>query len=303
MSTNDSILVIELYDIGVRVSDGKNILADSVSCALIESDESILAGEQAEHQAHLRPRECSTQFWSRLSENSATKHKISNAEIAYHHLKSVWNSANADGNNALLVTPVTLDKHALGLLLGICKKLAINVVGMVGNAALAMRQQVEGCQAAYLDLLQQEIAITEIVQSDTSITLKQPSHIVNFGLYDFIQNYAKAIANRFTSETRFDPLHSAENEQQFFDKLPLWLKNLENNHSIECKLNKGDKTFAIQIDNEYLQTANQKLFEELAAHLNVLFHSHELVAIYCSSSCKQVYGLPNFLFSLPGCAI
>jgi len=303
MSALHPIVIIEFYDNGVRLSDGKNILADSVSCALIESDKSILVGEPAEQQAHLRPRECSTIFWSKLAENSDTKYTISNAEIALHHLESVWNSANCTAEDTILVTPATLDKHDLGLLLGICKKLSINVAGMVCNATLAMQQASQGCQAVYLDLLQHKIAITEIVQSDTGVTLKQPSCVLNYGLLTFMQNCAKVIAKKFTSETRFDPLHSADDEQQFFDKLPLWLATLNENNSIECKLSSAGKHFSINLNNEYLETANKKLFEEIAAHLNVLFHNHELIAIYCSSSCKHVYGLQEFLYRLPGCAV
>ena len=97
-------VTIEFYDSGVRISDGKNILANSVSCALIESDNTILVGEQAEHQAHLRPRESSINFWGQLSENSDTKHVISNAEIAYRHLEHIWSLANYSNQDVILIT-------------------------------------------------------------------------------------------------------------------------------------------------------------------------------------------------------
>ena len=303
MSVANTIVIIEIYDSGVRVSDGERVLADSVSCALIESETSILVGTPAEQQAHLRPRESSTSFWSRLADSSDTKYSISNAEIALHHLESVWRSANCTNENTILITPSILDKHDLGLVLGICKKLSINVAGMVCNATLAMQQPSQGCQAVYLDLLQHNIAITTILQSDSGVSLAQPSRIINYGLTTFMQNCAQAIAKKFTSETRFDPLHSADNEQQFFDKLPLWLTMLNENNSIECKLSSGGKDFSIQINDAYLETANKKLLEEIAAHLNILFHDNELIAIYCSPSCKNVYGLQEFLFRLPGCAI
>ena len=90
-------IVIDLYDIGVLVSDGSQVLIDSASCALIESYESIIIGEPARQQARLRPREISTQFWGQLSSSSNTKLVVSNAELAfifdrdrqdiYHNLK------------------------------------------------------------------------------------------------------------------------------------------------------------------------------------------------------------------------
>ena len=296
------VVIIELYNSGIRIGDGKNVLIDSISCALIESN-TILVGEQAEHQAHLRPREISTNFWDQLSKNSETKYVVSNANIALRHLEYVWNSANPSTHAVILITPITLDKHDLGLLLGICKKLSLNVVGIVCNATLAMQQRVDNCKSVFLDLLQHKLAVTELIQSDSGISLKQPSRIISYGLQSFINNCAQFIANKFISETRFDPLHSADDEQHFFDMLPLWLTMLEEHSSIECKLNTGEKHFSIKIDSESLQHANQKLFDEVAAHLNVLFHNHESIAIYCSSACKQAFGLQEFLSNLPGCAI
>ncbi|MEM7402195.1 MAG: hypothetical protein AAF304_09635, partial [Pseudomonadota bacterium] len=81
MSTNASTVAIELYDSGVRISNGEQILADSPSYALIEADV-VEVGEAAKHQAHLRPREISTHFWAALTASSTTKHILSHAEIA-----------------------------------------------------------------------------------------------------------------------------------------------------------------------------------------------------------------------------
>ena len=296
------VVIIELYDAGIRIGDGKNILVDSISCALIES-KTILVGEQAEHQAHLRPREISTNFWGHLSKNSETKHVVSNANIALQHLEHACSVANCATQDVILITPITLDKQDLGLLLGICKKLSLHVVAIVCNATLAMQHPMENCKAVYFDLLQQNLAVSELIQNDTGVSLKQPSRVISYGLHSFINNCARSIADKFISETRFDPLHTANDEQLFFDMLPLWLSMLEENSSIECKLNTAEKHFSINIDRHYLRQSNQILFDEVAAHLNVLFHNHESIAIFCSSSCKQAFGLQEFLSNLPGCAI
>lgn len=303
MSTSESIIIIDLYGSGVRVSDGTKILADSKSYALIELDRSIMVGEQAEHLAHIRPRECSTLFWNQLAENSNTKHVINNAEIAYRHLEHVWNLAEYSDPSVILITSITLDKNELGLLLGICKKLSINVAGIVCNASLAMGHPIDDCNAIYLDLQQQQLALTELNQNKHDISLKQPSRILNYGLQHFIQNAASFIAKQFISNTRFDPLHNAADEQQFFNKLPLWLTTLNKVDTIECTLSSGEKHFSIQCDKYSLQASNKKLFEDLAAHLNVLMHNHSNIAIFCSESCRQAFGLHEYLINLPGCAV
>ena len=303
MSVTKPTVIIECYDSGVRICDSDKLLANSASYALIESSDSILVGEEAEHQAYLRPREVSTAFWSNLSENSSTKYVVSHAELAFRHLKHLWQLAKCSDQNVILITSANLDKHSLGLLLGICKKLSINVVGMVSNAVLALQQPIENCKVVHLDLLLQNLLITELNQNETGVSLKQPSHVLNVGLQHFNQNCAKTIANKFITETRFDPLHNASDEQQFFDKLQLWLTALKNNQKIECKLTINDNAFSTTIDQQQLQRTNRLLFEEIAAHLNILFHKSSALAIICSASCLQAFGLYEFLSSLPGCAV
>jgi hypothetical protein len=303
MSTVESNIVIDLYGSGVRISDGTSILADSKSYALIESDSSITVGEQAEHLVYLRPRESSTLFWDQLEERSNTKLVISNAEIAYRHLEYVWSLAKCADQPVILITPVTLNKNELGLLLGICKKISINVTGIVCNASLAMQHPINDCQAVFLDLQPQNIAITELIQTEQEVSLKQPSRVLNYGLQNFIQNSADTIAKQFVSETRFDPLHTAKDEQQFFDMLPIWLKSLNETGTTECNFSSKEKTFSIQCDKYQVQLANTKLFEDIAAHLNVLFHKHHNIAIFCSASCQKVFGLHDYLVHLPGCAV
>ena len=303
MSTAKPIVIIECYDSGVRVCDDKNILAESASCALIESNSKIVVGEAAQQQAHLRPREVSTSYWSDLSAHSTTKHVISNAELALHHLKHVWQLANCADQNVIIITPASFDKHHLGLLLGICKKLSIEIVGIVCNATLAVSAPAENCKTIYLDLLQHRLLITELIQNEKGIELKPPSRIFNHGIQNFVDNCAKTVVGKFVTETRFDPLHIAKHEQQFFDKLPLWLNALIHSDNVTCELSIDDKRFTVNVNKHALQQANHSQFEEIASYLNVLFHDHEAIAIYCSSSCLQVFGLHQFLTSLPGCAI
>ena len=302
MSNAKPIVTIECYDSGVRICDGENILADTTSCALIEDNHSITVGKSAQQQAHLRPREVSISYWSNLTESSITKHVISNAELALYHLQHVWQLANCE-NDAIIITPASYEKQALGILLGICEKLSINIVGMVCNAALAMQRPISNCKAVYLDILQQNLITTELKQNASNIEMVQPSHVFEYGLQNFLHNLAKTVANKFVAETRFDPLHTANHEQLFFDKLPLWLNDLNESETTNCTLLIEDKEFSIELNQQELHHANGTLFEEIAGYLSVLFHSRDLLAIYCSPSCSQIFGFFDFMSTLPGCAI
>ncbi|MEM7400622.1 MAG: hypothetical protein AAF304_01595, partial [Pseudomonadota bacterium] len=267
----------------------------------IEADV-VEVGEAAKHQAHLRPREISTHFWAALTASSTTKHILSHAEIALKHLEHVWKSAQCADASAILITPAHLDKNDLGLLLGICKKLNITVLGIACNAVLSLQQRIENCTAVYLDLLQNKFVLSELNQNEVGVSLKKTSRVLDYGLKTFTHNCAKSIANQFVSETRFDPLHTATNEQQFYDKLPLWLELLQQQEVIECELSIDNKYYTINLERRQLITANQHLFNEIVNYLNVLFHDQPALAIICSDSCKGVFGFFEFLETLPGCA-
>ena len=296
-------VVIDLYDSGVLISDGEQVLVDSASCALIEPDKSICVGELAEQQAHIRPREISTHFWSQLSADSNTKYVISNAEIAFKHLQFIWGQLEKPDYKAILATPDTLSKQDLGLLLGICEKLSIAVSGIVSKAVLAPQRPVTQGRLVYLDVMQRQIAVTNITQSKTGVTVTQASTILAHGLQSLVNNLAKSISHKFIAETRFDPMHKAEDEQQFFEKLSHWLLQLETADSVECELISDSNHYCIQLHKKHLLNINQFAFKEIANCLNALFQDQDAVAIICSPTCAQVFGLVGFLKALPGCAV
>ena len=294
-------VAIEFYDSGVRICDGEKILAESESYALIDANH-ILVGELAKQQAYLRPREISTQFWTKLSGKSTTKHVLNHVDIALKHLEEVWGRAQHLKTNVILITSTIFDKTDLGLLLGICKKLDINVLGIVCNAAVSLQNKIENSAVVFLDLQQTKIIITELSQNEVGLSANQKSHVLDYGMNNFTHNFAKVIAKQFVEETRFDPLHSATNEQQFFDKLFLWMETLKQKDTVECSLLADDKRFTIELHRNYLNSANLHLFNEIAHYLTILFHRESSVAIICSASCKQVFGFFPFLSQLPGCA-
>lgn len=300
MSNNPPLLTIQLSALGLRISDAENLLASSPSYALIEADR-IQVGAIAEQQAHLRPREICTEFWQDLSGTSSTKHAVSHAEIAYKHLEAIWLEVGKSDARVIFICPANSDKNQLGLLLGICKKLEININSIVCNVALATQQKNDADTSVYLDLLQEVIVVTELSQSNSELNLNLPSRKLSFGLQDFIHNNAKNIAHKFISETRFDPLHSATYEQQFYDSLKLWLNDLKNNGTAECELSVDNKKHIVRINTDDITFANHHLFSEIANYLNVLFHQHNKLVIYCSASLRRAFGLFAFLSEMPGC--
>ncbi len=296
-------VVIDLYDSGVQISDGDKVLADSATLALVEAEHRIIFGECAERQAYSRPRDIATGFWSQLSANSDTRRVISNAELAYRHLQCVWQQVALSDRDAILVTPDTFTKHDLGLLLGICERLSISVRGLVSKAVLVPLAPMPDHKLVYIDVMQQHLAITEIRQTATGVTVVHPSTVLTPGLQSLSEHLASTIAAIFITKTRFDPMHAAWHEQQFFEKLPLWLAALNTADAVECKLTSDTHTYRIRLHKRQLRNANQAVFRRIAARLGGVFQSADAAVIISSPSCARVFGLHEFLSAMPGCAV
>lgn len=296
-------LVVDLYDSGVLVSNGDRILAKSESFALIESDSAIVVGDTAKLQAHIRPREVSTNFWGQLSSTSNTKHVASNAELAFKHLENVWKQIEKHNSDVILAIPNTFNKHDLGLLLGICKKIPITVIGIINKAVLALHEIPKKCGIIYLDILQQQIVLTEIAHKELFLSTPHSNLLIKKGIQSITKDLAKLISKQFVSQTRFDPLHIATDEQQFYDKLPMWLQQLESTDSTRCTISTNTSNYSIVLHKQSVLDCDQTLFNEISSSLMALSHEQQNLLIICSPACIQIFGLLDYLTSLPGCAI
>ena len=298
-----STVVIDLYDSGILISDGDRILAWGASCALIESATSIRTGKAVEHQACVRPQDICTQFWSRLSGHSSTRHVVAHAEIALHHLQAVWGQLDRPDHTAILAVCGTLGKQDLGLVLGICEKLSIPVQGIVNRAVLGVPGPVLGCTLVWLDMLQQHTVLTEMNQDLTGVSVPRPEILLPQGLQALNHTLAKRVAGVFIARTRFDPLQKAENEQQLREKLPHWLETLESAKFVVCALHAAGQAYRVRLERNDVLEINRPVFEAIASRLGSLVHDRDAIGIVCAPSCRQVFGLKAFLDGLPGCAV
>ena len=298
-----SMLVIDLYDSGILVSDGERILADSISCALIEPGKPVQTGRAALQQACSRPQDICTQFWSRLSERSATRHEVPHADIALHHLQSVWERLNQPDHAVILAVSGMLDRQDLGLVLGICEKLSIPVRGIVSRAVLALSGPAPVNTLAWLDILQSHAVLAELQQDHEAVSVLDPVPLIPQGLQALDHLLAKRITRLFIARTRFDPMQKPGDERQFLEKLPRWLATLEQEGSVECTLQAGGQASRIQLDRQEVLDMNRAVFEAIAARLAGLFQDRNAITVICAPSCRQVFGLKGFLKGLPGCAL
>ncbi len=102
-----------------------------------------------------------------------------------------------------------------------CRSLASSDAAVVASMAAT-----EADRALHLDLLLQRVVVTEIGADRDSLARQRVESEVSTGLSKLMDVWAKLIASRFVQQTRFDPFHHGETEQDLYDRLPGWIEEI-----------------------------------------------------------------------------
>ncbi|GAA6167274.1 hypothetical protein [Sessilibacter corallicola] len=263
--------------------------ADGYQCQpgyAIFDDKGVMTGEPAKAQYRLRPLNASNQFWDQVSVDpirSNTPHVTHNADLVYQQLKSLLSSVQCE--TLIIAAPGSFSDRQLALILGICQSLSVRVASVVDSALL---QSVNFPDGSYfhLDFLLHQAVITHIdIQQRTA--LKQKTLLVpGCGMAQWEDIWARAIADEFIRQTRYNPLHNADNEQELYLQLNAWMQGLE---SGESEIDLAGQSIKLSLN--YLLEASQSLFKTLDQHLaSIVDSSGTLVLSPVASEITKMSG-------------
>ena len=244
-------IAIELNDSGIIVSDGQQLLLDSPGYIIDRAGQEWL-GRDARDRAFLHPNDCHHRFWSELARSQENVVNQDNAKLALRHLAFIWKQVSANAHTVILTVPGTYTKTGLGLLLGICKELAIPVRAMIHHAALAPRQSEHAGATMHIDVQLHHTAITQLHEHHNEFRAGQTQVLDDVGFMSIYTAAADYIAQRFISTTRLDPMHTAELEQQLYNNLPAWLEISRTRDLVRCQLQHQNSFFEVAIDSDDL---------------------------------------------------
>lgn len=264
-----ALAAIELNDVAAGVARDGALLVQSPGYALIEQG-TLLVGEDARHQARLKPRLISTRFWERLSNDPvfpAASISATFADLARAHLSQLWASAGQGVDGLVLVVPSSFRSKQLGLLLGIAEQLSLPVRGMVDSALVACAPPAEEDFAVHVDIHLHRAVITGVEMHHRARRTFHES-LEGLGLIELYDVWIKHIAACFVRTTRFDPLHRAQSEQAIYDRLPHWLSLLETHESIAVEMASTDgSVHAIRLTRSQMADCASELYARLAVQI------------------------------------
>lgn len=288
-------IAIEFNDSGIIVCDSQQRLLDSPGYVITLGAQQWL-GKEARDRAFLHPNECSHRFWAQIARSKSGTVSKASTKLALQHLESIWKEVSTDVDAVILTVPATFTKSGLGILLGICKQLSIPVRAMIHHAALSPRQAGHKGSTVHIDMQLHHTAITKLDEKDREFVVAHSEVLDQIGLHSLYTRTAEFIAHVFISNTRLDPLHSAELEQQLFNNLPTWLQAMQKQEAVRCQLEYQNSSFEVEIEAEEIKNTLKPQLNKIASTLLSLDTTQPIIA--CASELlNQQLGFDQFINS------
>ncbi|SEA37162.1 hypothetical protein [Microbulbifer marinus] len=274
--------VLEINDSGLRVFVGTDEVLESPGVAVIEHQQ-ILLGTAALMRARSHPTQVNNQFWRRLSleslksENNRCRH---HADLAYCHLHEVSEHCDLP-DEVMLAVPGNFTHEQLALLLGIIKESPINAVGLVDAATACIGNLAPRGAHQHVELQLHQTLVSRVSVHEQAV-LDAAETVTDAGLLNFQDAWARVFTDAFIMQCRFDPLHSAEAEQQLYDLMPQWVSRAMRQGEVMAELD--DRTAKVSL--RQLQDASmpilsrvRAMIENLAEPNGIVFVSHRWAEI------------------------
>ena len=217
-------LLLELNDAALCLYRDGEPVHQQPAIALIGAQGAIF-GAQALKSARLQPQQVNQQYLARLNADPLPrpgKGVANHADLIYRQLLEIKDLADEP---LAVAAPGFLTGEQLGVLLGVAEEAGIRVRGFVDSAVLMGSVAELGPATWLLDLHATRCCLTELQASGEGAREVSRGHvedIAGFGLNACLDGWANLVADRFVQDTRFDPLHAANAEQQLYDQLQAW---------------------------------------------------------------------------------
>lgn len=290
------LLAAHINDAGIVVVDSDRILYREPGFALLE-DDGLVTGAAAYSSASLKPRRIHNRYWSGLSTEPLADRRFQHltaADLVSRQLEQMWQKVSGSGKSLAIAVPPYMSSENLGLLLGILMELKIPVVSMVDAAVAATRRRYEHAVPVHVDLSLHSATLTRLMQEDQA-QVERTEIIEDCGLLALYDNFLKIVAESFVQQSRFDPLHTAETEQQLQDKMPGWLTKAGTSSSVPVEVEYRGVTHAAEIDSLEFVAAAAPVYQAIVSNLRALYRAEERPAIQLSSRAARMTGLADTL--------
>ncbi len=296
-----SIAIIDLNDSAILGQHGE--VSTVASGHALLTRQGVITGTEALQKTWLLPQQSHNQYWHQLNlsplagANGQARH---HADLAYAQLQALYHNLNKP-EQIIFALPGNTSADQLSILLGLVKALPFDALGLVDAAVAASSQlnlgsEVRGGEAPSGEALHIDIQLHTAVITRMAIGAEVSRIHANpypdISLKGFYDNWAHFIADKFISEYRYDPLHTAHGEQQLRDLLPEWLNQLRSAPEIAVELSAKQGNFRLNILRKELIAASHQRWQRLA---DAVAREKQADAILLSHRVAELPGAEDYI--------
>jgi hypothetical protein len=257
-------------------------------------DGGILFGDPALRLSRTHPRETNQHYFARLNADPLphpVARAANHADLVYLHLQEMQQIVQQNPADVVLAVPAILSADQLGVLLGIAQETGLQVSGFVDSAVVAASTIALPATARHVDVHLQRACITTL-EVNAEVQRIDADEVSECGFASLLDGWVNVIADRFVRDTRFDPLHAAETEQQLYNQVYDWVTSAGADRAeIGIEIDYRDHVRRVELPRSLLEEKAQQRFARLSAELPE--HSH----VVLSARSARLPGLTRFLSS------
>lgn len=263
--------VIELNDKAIKVGDESGILLRSPGFVLADG-KTVLLGEEAEKQARLKPTSAFNKYWQELSLEPFRQHEKFRhyADFAHAHLIHVAEQAQLD-HDVIFAVPGSFTRQQIAILLGLARHSPLRPVGVVDSAlAMAVATASTAETIIHADIQLHQVVLTRLRRKGDLLQSDSVIQVPGVGSQHFMDLMMKLATGLFIQQSRFNPQHNAESEQQLYNALPGWLAQDEKEGNLILELSSGGSLYTAKWPRQSLVSSLGGHYRRIAQQLAAL---------------------------------
>lgn len=263
--------VIELNDSAIKLGDDNGILVQSPGFALADG-KLVHLGDAAEQQARLKPTSSFNKYWHELSMEplSGVEQFRHAADIAHAQLMHLAQSGEIAAD-VIFAVPGSFTQQQLGILLGIAGQTPLKPVGVVDSALAAAVAAASAQHIVYVDMQLHQVVLTRLAVDGERLRTESVVQVPGVGSQNFMDLMMQVTTGLFIEQSRFNPQHNAESEQQLYNALPSWLRQDTNEQgSLVLELTSGGTVYSAKMPRQSLITNLNGHYQKIEQQIQAL---------------------------------
>jgi hypothetical protein len=200
------------------------------------------------------------------------------------------------------VVPPTLRSAQLALFLGMAREANMPVEGFIDTAVAAAATWPGSGRVLHVDLHLHKAIITAVSVGE-GVRRERSEVVPGAGWLGFLEAWLRMIAREFITETRFDPLHQADTEQQLFERLPALLEHLGANDFVDVDMSFGAETHALKLARAHFLHQADPLYSDLLMRVHRLRTAGHQTTIALTERAALLPGLVARLGEFNDCTV